>query len=118
MSAHTPGPWAMRLSDNATPYITHGKCADGSEPGLDDLANRICVMPAEISQSYNSFANARLIAAVPELLEALEGEHQAIDWLMARLIELDPKFLPTKSPVWARLVAGKAAIDKATGSAA
>lgn len=64
----TPGPWHLRLSDNATPHILHGDAT----ADLDDMAHRVCVMPAEIMQSFNSFANARLIAAAPELLSALE----------------------------------------------
>lgn len=68
----TPGPWFMRLSDNATPHIMHGKDPlHGGIPEIDELANLICVMPAEIMQSFNSFANARLIAAAPELLAML-----------------------------------------------
>lgn len=61
--AATPGMWEMHLSNNATPYITHGKCSDGNIPDLNDLENRICVMPAEISMSYNSYANSKFIAA-------------------------------------------------------
>ncbi|MCY1197219.1 hypothetical protein D9M72_85800 [compost metagenome] len=64
----TPGPWHLRLSDNATPHILHGD----STADLDDMAHLVCVMPAEITQSFNSFANARLIAAAPQLLAALQ----------------------------------------------
>ena len=67
---HTPGPWHLRLSNNATPHIEHGDCFRDE---VGELDNRICVMPAEIVQSFNSFANARLIAAAPELLEALQA---------------------------------------------
>ena len=66
----TPGPWDLRISDNGTPYVTHGGWA---EDGIDDLSRRVCVMPAEITQSFNSYANARLISAAPELLEALQS---------------------------------------------
>jgi hypothetical protein len=66
---HTPGPWHWRLSDNATPHIEHGDCLP-DEIGM--LKNRVCVMPSEIMHDYNSLANARLIAAAPEMLEALE----------------------------------------------
>lgn len=31
------------------------------QPDIDDLDNRICVMPAEITKPYNSFANAAFI---------------------------------------------------------
>jgi hypothetical protein len=68
---HTPGPWGMRLSDNATPFIHHGK--DALLYDIDDPDHLVCVMPAEITRGFNSFANARLIAAAPELLEASEA---------------------------------------------
>jgi hypothetical protein len=45
-------------------------------------------MPSEITQSFNSFANARLIAAAPDLLEALEHviywDNGKPEWEMAR----------------------------------
>lgn len=73
-SAHTPGPWHVRLSDNATPHIEHGNCMLDE---VGELRNRICVMPAEVTQPFNSLANARLIAAAPELYEALQA---AVDY--------------------------------------
>lgn len=63
-------------------------------------------------------ATAVLFAAGPDLLSACYAQHRAIDMLMARLMVLDPAFLPTKSPVWPLLVQGNDAIAKATGSAA
>lgn len=71
MSKHTPGPWKVVLSDNATPHVQHIHGVDWTY--VCDLSSRVCVMPAEITSSYNSLANARLIAAAPELLEALHG---------------------------------------------
>lgn len=58
--------------------------------------------------------DALLHAAAFDLLEAAKAQHQAIDWLMARLIELDSSFMPTKSRIWPALVQGNAAITKAT----
>lgn len=70
MSAHTPGPWHLVLSNNATPFVMHEHGDDRTD--IQDLASIICIMPAEITRSYNSFANARLIAAAPELLQVLK----------------------------------------------
>lgn len=70
MSAHTPGPWHLVLSNNATPFVMHEHGDDWTD--IHDLASIICIMPAEITRSYNSFANARLIAAAPELLQVLK----------------------------------------------
>ena len=67
MTKHTPGPWTVHGSDNATPHVMRAGALD-----IRDLDKLICAMPAEISQSFNSWANARLIAAAPELLAALE----------------------------------------------
>ena len=66
----------------------------------------------------DSDGHERQIAAVPELLAACQSQLQAIDALMARLIELDPTFMPSKSEAWAALVQGSEAIAKATGTTA
>jgi len=67
----TPGPWHVVLSDNATPHIMHEHGDDCSD--YSDRGSLVCVMPAEIMQCYNSLANARLIAAAPDLYAALEA---------------------------------------------
>ena len=71
MSGHTKGPWHVVLSDNATPFIQHENGSDWTD--IDDRSSRICHMPAEIMENFNSMNNARLIAAAPELLEALQN---------------------------------------------
>jgi len=60
---HTEGPWAATLLNNmASKYWW-------SVSSLDGLGNTICNTPNNNSEAE---ANARLIAAAPELLEALE----------------------------------------------
>jgi hypothetical protein len=60
MSAHTPGPWAVAVEDDKSVVVYEAVT----------LANTdICVM----SWNNNDAANARLIAAAPELLEALKA---------------------------------------------
>jgi len=71
MSEHTKGPWHLILSDNATPHIMHGEYF-----GCEDHDHLICHLPAEIMINYNSLNNARLIAAAPELLGALEDMYR------------------------------------------
>jgi hypothetical protein len=69
MSRHTAGPW------EATDLTTIGKTLTGCPLILDASGNRITVV--EFSPIIKDFeelqANARLIAAAPELLEALES---------------------------------------------
>jgi hypothetical protein len=102
---HTPGPWFLRLSDNGTPLIEFGPVwAKGS------LSYRICAMPAEIMQPLNSYANARLIAAAPDLLDALE-----------RLLEFVEAHTATGEVIPSHTVEhvrSRAAIAKAKGGAA
>lgn len=57
MSKHTPGPWHVSKHGN---FVRH-TLSDGTTPNL-------CVIVEECPQRN---ANARLIAAAPELLEAL-----------------------------------------------
>lgn len=70
MNKHTPGPWHMVLSDNATPIVNHENGVDWTDDS--DISSRVCAMPAEITTSYSSLANAQLIAVSPELLESLQ----------------------------------------------
>lgn len=48
---------------------------------------------------------------VAKLAAAVKDQHAAIDHLMARLVELDPKFRPSTSPVWKAVTAGREALD-------
>ena len=91
MSAHTPGPWI---------YAIPGDSFVASDSGL------ICRRPAVSgggSAPSNWEANARLIAAAPDLLEALK----ACDEAMAYMSEYD---IPITLPAQVR-----AAIAKAIG---
>lgn len=58
-SKHTPGPWAYQEDSDAYTHIVRG-------PGNRFICQLAQTTSAEIE------ANARLIAAAPELLEALE----------------------------------------------
>lgn len=54
-NAHTPGPWELRQAEN-------GKVSIYPVGG-----------PYRVADSYDGLGNARLIAAAPALLEALEA---------------------------------------------
>jgi hypothetical protein len=60
MSAHTPGPWIVvhELRD--------------SDEAVADLVNQTWVIPERGSRLGDCYADARLIAAAPGLLEALQ----------------------------------------------
>lgn len=93
MSKHTPGPW--RVETEETVSVRDRK--DGSVATLGWLSNRMAG-PRRSSQEVQ--ANARLIAAAPELLEALklatnelniirarDGAPQHIDWHRGRPLQ-------------------------------
>lgn len=63
---HTPGPWSVLYSSNVYPSI-HGKDSAPVATLYAHTPNR-----CEHDVFDNSEANARLIAAAPELFEALE----------------------------------------------
>ena len=58
----TPGPWQIMMSDNATPHIMRNGAVT-----YEDLDSVICWMPAEITQTFNSLNNSKLIALAPTL---------------------------------------------------
>ncbi len=72
---------------------------------------------SSLYDSAETEANARLIARAVNchdaLLDACKAQHDAIDTLLAMLIELDDEFMPSKSSVWPKLLQGNAAIKLA-----
>lgn len=64
MSKHTQGPWAVRDIPTGQRYI--GPSQDGGAPSVALVLSRVNVPDERLA------ADARLIAAAPELLEALQ----------------------------------------------
>lgn len=96
MSDHTPGPWHLRVNP-----VHEGQFDIRCETyGYAPLA---VVRGDKRSTMKKSFENARLIAAAPDLLEALLGFQKA--WDENRLVTSD------------EAAAIRAAIAKATGQA-
>lgn len=65
MSAHTPGPWVLGNENNDCCDVDTGK----TTISLDRLEPRSCVT---IIDRDEMLANARLVAAAPDLLAALQ----------------------------------------------
>ena len=95
---HTPGPWSVEIDhhNNAPEYIR--AYADGE---MYDLASVLC------DETGNATANARLIAAAPDMLDVLQA--------IAADIENRAR-LGLDAPAW--YTRARAAIAKATGGAA
>ena len=73
MSKHTPGPWSVRrwswpteVTGSIHQVISADRFPTAFVPAWDEPN------PGEVEASEEAKANARLIAAAPELLEALE----------------------------------------------
>lgn len=118
---HTEGPWHVALSDNATPHIVAkdlGFIHHWEPREVDDVL--VCVMPAEIMKSYNSRANALLIAAAPDLLLAVEAANQCItDFIEvykkgASMLVFDQAVISLREDALANV---KSALAKATSGA-
>jgi len=90
---HTPGPWSYHYERTINRHIVRSGFAG---------ERNICVTYGAGATSYECAANARLIAAAPELLEALEG-----------LLNLEPPLLSAKEKK--AYAIARAAIAKATG---
>lgn len=73
---HTPGPWMTW--DESAAEISILRHDDTDEPE----GNRVVAVAWIAPSHYEVIANARLIAAAPELLEALKGaceEHDGVE---------------------------------------
>lgn len=70
---HTPGPWELQLLPPTGTSMTY--------IGIRQAETRKSVGYAQSSESADiAEANARLIAAAPELLEALRAAESALRW--------------------------------------
>jgi len=69
MTAHTPGPWDA--------YETAGHDRHGQSAVYDQNGKDIAIV-------YDGDANARLIAAAPELLEACQRSLDTMQWALAQ----------------------------------
>ncbi len=68
---HTPGPWeAKGKSVRTTNHTTQGSAPNGYEGGICNCMGRRMGPRSGIDETAE--ANARLIAAAPEMLDALE----------------------------------------------
>lgn len=65
MSKHTPGLWSVHKANGKTMVVSKGQ---GAEPSMLYLAWSISVAPSQ----GDTEANMRLMAAAPELLDALK----------------------------------------------
>ena len=84
---HTPGPWIKDekvISDSEGEITMIVFCPDG--PGY----GRVAQVYAECGRNTELLPNARLIAAAPELLEALEVAIGCVEY-MAGAIDSDPE---------------------------
>lgn len=99
MSAqHTPGPW---LCTKAKHGVDAGHYVIATV--ADDRGDRCLIIHAEVGDDGQGDANARLIAAAPALLEALEA-----------LLGMDVAYQRGRR-VEAAVAVGRAAISKAKG---
>lgn len=100
MSKHTPGPWSV--------YDDHYTIQDGIEiRRLEIIALGKTIARIYTSVPEQDTPNARLIAAAPELLEALQNAAHRVRWLM--------QFVDDEEPIREELRAWDALASKAIG---
>lgn len=112
---HTPGPWTTEAVSDAVRIIARVPSRDGMSRrprGVKIILARLA--PPQLPEA-ETHANARLMAAAPDLLEACQKQHDALDLLLAMLAERDRNFFPSESAAWPAILAGNAAIAKAEG---
>src|ERR1043166_9658781 len=74
--AHTPGPWTYtpQMSPEMDEYLTFAVETEGSQREI------IAMIPAEERSKETTEANARLIAAAPDMLEELKDTLEFMSW--------------------------------------
>ena len=103
---HAPGPWTMTVYP-PDDYGAEDPCAYIDDGNGKHVAH--CLPPSEDNNQVRD-ANARLIAAAPDLLAALQA--------MTEIAELTIGWIPTPQGADGPLIQARAAIAKSTGGAA
>lgn len=110
MSAkHTQTPWALLPEECDKPYIRVRGTVLGTRFKVANVLTPVYAGVHE-READETRANARLIAAAPELLEALQA--------MTEIAEMTIGWLPTPPNADGPLIQARAAIAKATGGKA
>lgn len=110
---HTPGPWEIDFSKTGYPYAIKAPNEDNHKAGrvgISVLRWASFTMPS----SAEALANARLIAAAPELLEALRGALKALDAIGDEMT-VGERYTNAGQYLLDSLAPARAAIAKATG---
>lgn len=73
MSKHTPGPWRVCAAEDA--HVNHIRIGPVIvvAASLNDDEGDICMIDSLVGTAPHAIANARLIAAAPEMREKIEG---------------------------------------------
>ena len=115
-STHTPGPWyphTQEIGGNIVVFISNGPGLFSEEPHAvaADFSPTLCgaQLKREDGSLWPAEANARLISAAPELLDALEAVACDLS------VELNERGITGER--WHSLVDARAAIAKAKGEA-
>lgn len=107
MLKHTPGPWHFHKKESEAAFRIDAK---GDE--WQELAT-VYQVPPYTHLMEQGEANARLIAAAPEMLDALKLARAHVQWRVS--CEFNAGAPPTGTKAHAALVALDAAIAKAEG---
>ena len=113
MSKHTPGPWL--LENRGYKFIV-------SKPGDGYITRDVCRMDGSTMAAFEQEANAQLIAAAPDLLEALKtvtshlvAAHSLLERGGKKAAASDRMFAQMMKDYEKAFEAGRAAIAKAGG---
>jgi hypothetical protein len=110
MAQHTPGPWSF---ENGISCISHkrGEIVARNRAGSQTVA-QVAMFSDPSYDGDEDTANARLIAAAPELLDALEELVSDLEFDMSA--GCNPRLVKSGK----RIEYARAAISKATGESA
>lgn len=116
MSAkHTPGPWYSRPAASGARDFGICASAPSARLGVVVVAEVFAELEYEGERSEQTQRNARLIAAAPDLLAALQAVVDGYESLLADRLPAKQKALATQLPA---IVEARAVIAKATGEPA
>lgn len=73
---HSPGPWGLRRSKNGTRMLVDS-CVDAYNLRWEEFASVVVRMDGVSEDNREGLANARLIAAAPDMLKALKAIYEA-----------------------------------------